>query len=48
MGFGCYAPVLVKTADAYLKTQDSEKQGLDLTGSSEKPFAVTLQAVIPL
>lgn len=35
-GFGCYAPVLVKAADAYLKTQDSEKQGLDLTGSSEE------------
>ena len=47
-GFGCYAPVLVKTADAYLKTQDSEKQGLDLTGSSEETICRYIASGYPV
>ena len=47
-GFGCYAPVLVKTADAYLKTQDSEKQGLDLTGSGEETICRYIASGYPV
>lgn len=47
-GFGCYAPVLVKAADAYLKTQDSEKQGLDLTGSSEETICRYIASGYPV
>lgn len=31
--YGCFAPVIVKTANKYLKEQNSQKQAYDLTGT---------------
>lgn len=47
-GFGCYAPVIVNTANNYLKSVESKKTAFNLTGSSLQEIFKYIDSNIPV
>ena len=46
--FGCYAPVVVKTANRYLEAQNSELKAADISGQPLRDLFVYIDAGVPL